>query len=460
MEKTIGTRKWVFVDWVGIDPGYGTRRDGELSDGFCVPEGLTLKPHRPYVDTAMVIQPDRPWEKQILAYATFMKDGDMCRCWYECKGGLGYAESSDGVAWHKPVIGLREFEGSKKNNLCNITMHGHGILLDVDAPSDERYKMVGCHYTEDEKCVVGAVSADGVNWRRLDGPLVAHPQEADTQNVLEYDKHARKYVLYTRNRGFPETYRRGVSRTESERFESFPQTETILLNNPQDPPDWDIYCSGYSSWPGADAAVMKLSMYQRTSDSMSVHLATSRDGRNWYRPLGNIAWYPDQAIFGSQTYQSVYACSGIIPNGDGTWSVYFRVSDMGHNEPGKGDRARTGVLRGLLREDGFVSLSAEAHGSFCTVPFVLRSPLINVNASTSYSGYVSCEVLGEGNSDRVLGQPLKGYSRTESDSITGSHTSIPLTWNGRADMASLIGRKIRLRFTMYKADLYSVSFNS
>ncbi len=36
-------------------------------------------------------------------------------------------------------------------------------------------------------------------------------------------------------------------------------------------PDVDFYCNGYSPWPGAtDAHLMRLSMYERTPDTMNV----------------------------------------------------------------------------------------------------------------------------------------------------------------------------------------------
>ena len=39
----LGRGKWVFVDWIGVEPGYGTRWGGEGSGGFCVPEGVEFR---------------------------------------------------------------------------------------------------------------------------------------------------------------------------------------------------------------------------------------------------------------------------------------------------------------------------------------------------------------------------------------------------------------------------------
>ena len=44
--------------------------------------------------------------------------------------GLAYAESSDGVHWEKPNLGLVEFEGSKENNLLMLYDTESHLYLD------------------------------------------------------------------------------------------------------------------------------------------------------------------------------------------------------------------------------------------------------------------------------------------------------------------------------------------
>ena len=79
----LGRGKWVFVDWIGVEPGYGTQWGGDITEGWCVPHGISLKVHAPTVDPTIVIAADRPWEQDyISAYATFLEDGGVLRCWY------------------------------------------------------------------------------------------------------------------------------------------------------------------------------------------------------------------------------------------------------------------------------------------------------------------------------------------------------------------------------------------
>jgi hypothetical protein len=69
-----------------------------------------------------------------ILYGTVLKLDGKFRMWYlgmfetEIKSGqapgwwrpMCYAESEDGVTWTKPELGLVEFNGNKKNNICLI----------------------------------------------------------------------------------------------------------------------------------------------------------------------------------------------------------------------------------------------------------------------------------------------------------------------------------------------------
>lgn len=261
--------------------------------------------------------------------------------------------------------------------------------------------------------------------------------------------------------------RRGVNRSESEDFRRFPPSEPVLESNPLDPPDWDIYCNGYSRWPGAtDAHLMRLSVFRHTPDTVDVHLATSRDGVIWHRPLGRRPWI---GIFPShrELYVSLYACIGIIPTAPGEWSTYVGAGRAGHNEPRerkqrKLGKRKSGFIRAAMREDGFMSLSSEGRGTFWTIPFELNSDAIRVNVRTLYSGFLRCQILSSspgdtGSATRFI-RTIEGYTLDDSQPVSGDHIDVPLTWNGSPDLSALRGKSVRLRFDLYKADLYAIRF--
>ena len=92
--------------------------------------GAELLLHRP-VPQEVVLETDAPWEGNASGYVTVLQDDDGYRMYYRGwhfshdTGSLEYshaevvcvAESSDGVHWSKPDLGLVEFDGSRKNNI-------------------------------------------------------------------------------------------------------------------------------------------------------------------------------------------------------------------------------------------------------------------------------------------------------------------------------------------------------
>src|SRR5690348_6304374 len=76
--------------------------------------------HQPKRFPDPVLKPEHPWERWCPSvYGTVLHWRGRFRMWYTCwtrdgnKPRVAYAESDDGVAWEKPRLGVREFNGSK-----------------------------------------------------------------------------------------------------------------------------------------------------------------------------------------------------------------------------------------------------------------------------------------------------------------------------------------------------------
>ena len=75
----------------------------------------------------LIIQPDQPWEQLMISfYLTVLDDGGKLRLWYICRdkanhANVAYAESTDGIHWTKPDLGIVKYEGSTSNNLVGLT---------------------------------------------------------------------------------------------------------------------------------------------------------------------------------------------------------------------------------------------------------------------------------------------------------------------------------------------------
>jgi hypothetical protein len=118
-------------------------------------------------------------------YGSIIQDGGKYRMWYVAfddagKGAVAserwraaYAESTDGVSWVKPELGLVEFRGSKKNNLVDVGAAWGFVNLKVikdeaDPDASRRYKMVTHVYFRHHTrlgTLLPFVSADGLTWR-------------------------------------------------------------------------------------------------------------------------------------------------------------------------------------------------------------------------------------------------------------------------------------------------------
>ena len=127
-------------------------------------KGVELKMNAPYQDAEPVLTLDRPWEVgRFGRYHTVMLEGDMFRMWYEVQTRadgrarklLCYAESTDGVHWQKPVLGIISFNGSRENNIVgppspNASQQGATVFRDDHGPAEERYKLWTKYMASDE----------------------------------------------------------------------------------------------------------------------------------------------------------------------------------------------------------------------------------------------------------------------------------------------------------------------
>lgn len=143
-----------------------------------------------------------------ILYGTVIHDGAKFRMWYLAmiekeivKGQapgwwrpMCYAESTDGVTWTKPELGLVEFNGNKKNNICLIQgepfsmTRVNDFLSVLHDPADpdpaKRYKIAYiAHMPLDE--VPGGISQIGISERRWCAAVTATSADGLTWNLTE-----------------------------------------------------------------------------------------------------------------------------------------------------------------------------------------------------------------------------------------------------------------------------------
>ncbi len=469
----------VFCDWWFIDAGYGlpftaVQQQANGARPMFMPYGVRLRPAKPILSEQPVIAPDIPTDGITMGgYTTLLKDGGKYRLWYEsyqplAKGDedakICYAESDDGYHWTKPNLGLFEYQGSKNNNLVYNNGHGATVFIDPSAKPDERYKLIHLDRVplqmvngkQMNAFVFGAVSPDGIRWKRLPQPLIRHT--SDTQSVCEYDEAKRKYVAYLRA-WEPQTRagyggRRILVRTESPEFGNFPEPVPVLALGPEDPPDADIYTSAYQRWPdAAHAYVMIPAIYHRASDHVDLRLAVSHDGVRWSFPQRE----PFVAVGepGSGVEGTLYAGHGTIPVGTGTWAFpvarYHRTHNMGF-QPTPEHPHQGGLWLATLPEDGYITLEAEAEGEVWTQPATFDGERLLINSWGLTGARVKVEITD------ADGQPFPGFSLADCDGVPGASLSSPVTWKGNTDVSSMRGKLVRVRFALSRVRLHAFRF--
>lgn len=125
-------------------------------------------------------------------YGSVLQDGGTFRMWYQgwprgWPGGSNshfvcYAESSDGLTWRKPHLGIVDYGGSSENHLTDLPFHSPAVFIDETAPASARYRATGWIDPDDTLLrqwwkapaqgvgYYGAHSADGLRWT-LDQPV-------------------------------------------------------------------------------------------------------------------------------------------------------------------------------------------------------------------------------------------------------------------------------------------------
>ena len=431
-------------------------------------DGVELTLHSPR-SAEVVLQKDKPWEDSTMYDPVVLKVGDRYRLWYRTNFNgppfyTGYAESSDGIHFTKPSLGIIEFNGSKENNLVWVGNHhienGPPCVLSVfkdanPAVSDnERYKATGIVKGAGNQYGLKAlVSPDGLHWQQLQNDYVVPPKGAfDTHNITYWDAVRSHYVAYVR--GFDKDGIRRIRMAATTDFRSFPVPEFVTIHNPPDFKIEDLYKNAATPYyRRPDIVLMFPKRYHPTRKRFSewkhdglsdIVFMFSRDGTTFDRRFREAFLRPGPDPLNWHE-RAIEVGPGLVPTGECEMSLYYF-------EHYRTESVR--LRRGVLRVDGIASVHAGARtGEFTTKPFVFAGGGLRLNMSTSAVGSVQVELQSAG------GTPIPGFSKADCPELFGDDIERPVSWNQRNDVSSLAGQPIRMRIVLKDADLYSLQFH-
>jgi hypothetical protein len=425
---SLGSRRELFIDMFLID--------------FL--DGCEIQFHHPV--PALVDLPNCPRD-----YQTILKDGDLYRLYYRSivpgyqgdqkDGHAGeitcYAQSTDGVHWTTPSLGLFEINGSRDNNViwADGPPLSHNFTPFIDdnpaAVSDRRFKAVaGIHETG----LFALTSPDGVHWKKIqDSPIITSRDFAfDSQNVAFWSPTEKCYLCYFRTWKTPYGELRTFSRTTSTDFLHWTTPVPIQPNLPGE----HLYTSGTHPYYRAPHILIALPsrFMPKRGESTDILLMSSRDGLIFDRLFKEAYIWPglDPGRWGNRAN---YAAWHVVPTGPAEMSIYLKN------------------LRFSLRIDGFASIYAGYRdGRMLTKPFTFTGKTLSINFATSAAGGVRVELQDE------FGKPISGFSCDECPEIIGDEIDHTVKWNTGSEITALAGRPVRMLFMLKEANLYSLKF--
>ena len=476
----IGNRRELFIDDYLIDSM----------------KNVELKLHEP-VRRDIAIKWDKPWEGCGSGYTTVFRDDDKYRMYYhgwQIPGNgsncpyhplvICYAQSNDGIHWHRPNLGIREFNGSKDNNIILDNIQGnecHDLSPFIDknpkATPDGKYKAIVLALGPKSK-VTGLwafKSPDAIHWTLMqDGPV--YTQGAfDTQNIAYWSEREQRYVLYYRvfvegvrhieratSDDFLNWRREGLldfgdgGPTTGEQFyvnqiKPYYRAPHILIGFPARYVDRGITPSTFKL-PEPEPRKSRIAYSQRhgtvVTDSI---LISSRDGKT-FRRSDDVFLRPGLRTRYNWAYGDNYIAWHVVetePTDDDCpreMSLYATEAYFTENY--------SRLRRYTLRLDGFMSAHAKrAPGELVTKPFTFEGKTLSLNFAASAAGFIRVELL------EADGTPIPGFREEEADILCGDSLDRTVSWKGKSDVGTLRGRPIRMRLVMRECDVYSWKFN-
>ncbi len=486
----IGSRLELLVDDYLVEKFYG---DIELRLQKPTPQEVVFPlEHGPYQET---LKEKKCGLRAGHGYMTVFREGDIFKMYYSVsrntldddlptKRWLHYAESTDGINWRLPSLGLVEYEGSKENNIvrtCGLDyVHDLSPFRDgnPNCNPSEQYKAV-TRNKGGEKGLCAVCSHDGLSWEKMKEKPVITDGAFDTQNVAFWDGEREEYRAYWREFFLDanENNYRGVKTAVSNDFIhwsqpqwlNYPGAETEQLYTNQVIPYYrapHIFVglpTRYVErpWSHAIEALPETELRRSVIEDVGgerigtaitdTQFMCSRDGVN-FRRYGEAFIRPGLRYKDSWMYGDIYANWGIVETSSGISGapdeMTFYVSERSRRyEHSKAFRRYT------LRVDGFVSANASRRGGeFVTRPLTFNGDEMEVNFSASAAGRVRVEIQD------VCGAPLPGFSAEDCVELLGDDLKRKVAWKNNPKLRALEGQPVRLRFHLVDADLFSFRF--
>lgn len=427
-------------------------------------------------------------EKEIaISYPCTLKDNNGYKTYYfvwnslgdlaSPRGYLAVIESKDGINWYRPNLNILNHPELEINNavLDNI-YDGLFVFYDENPLCNhkEKYKAVGVYYTENElgekkRALWCFVSEDGYHFTIKN--MITDKGFFDSLNTVVFRNG--EYACYFRGYHKPIDNPNGKSIRDirviySKDFTTWSEPKMIEFSDGLDEP---LYTNNVQIYPNCknrligfpvryterqawtenmeqikSAQVKKSAMQeheQRTGLAVTDCIfICSRDGNFWHR-FNEAFLTPDYENDNNWVYGDCYFAYGLI---DGGKEKYYMYAYDNHRSKG----LKKPYIRYEIRKDGFACIKAKSKEEVVvTKPIIFTGNNLHLNFKTSAKGYIYVDVLDE--NCNIL-------STISSFEIFGDNIDRKISFADGSDFSKYQNTKIRLRFRMSEAKLYSIWF--
>jgi len=467
----------------------GSRREVFWDDALIETSRTTaqLKLHEPRIEEIVLVH-DEPWEGDGCNSYSIIADEGKYRMYYlgwemmnkECtkhstKGAVVcYAESTDGIHWVKPNLGICTY-GERTDT--NIIMDGtnsdrcdmmHFFIDENPAcPPEEKYKGIGC---DKDKYLSCWISADGIHFTK--GWQMTNVGFFDTHNIAFWVPEQNQYIAYIRSfhdqlpDGDWNSAIRDVRWMTSPDFKTwtvpelldfqggedyalytnevqrYPRAPHMFIGFPSRYVERKAWTENYDQLAGAELRSKLCKVHPRYGLTVTDCLfMTSRDGKRFHR--FDEAWMrPGPERVNNWVYGDCYPATGLVETPSALKYAPAEYSMFCYENHWRMIPAE--LRRYTIRKDGFCSRSSGyGESKIYTKPIVFDGGKMELNFSTSARGYVYIKVHCQG----------KTISSCE---LFGDTLERIVPFDG--DLSEFAGKEVTLEFTLRDADLYSFRF--
>ncbi len=425
-------------------------------------------------------EPGSPDAQGVQFYGSIIRERGKYRLWYvafdddkdnkvaSSRWRPAYAESTDGLHWTKPNLGLVEYKGNKDNNLILVDPSPLGfvnvkVLRDDDDPDPERrYKITGhVYFRHDTRLGTLApfVSADGLHWKLVKDVQTKNAELLEKDLVLPavhfepsgglYKWDGIFYASGQNSMNSTRPYHGRVTRMyRSSDFSNWSQTSAIgfvrtdqhTLLGPGRSREGEQTHEGISVWNRNNVLLGVSGIWHGTKEwrdlTIDLGFKVSNDGLNFREPAyewpfikrGNDGTWDQGGVIQGQGFENIR---------DQTY-VYYGAWDPRHWED---QPARGGVGVASVPRDRFGDLVVEEAGQGpgdyqlpkIVSEFVTTS--ISIPNATPQQFHLNADGLGNEAALRIelldhLEKPIPGYSGKDAALLTQSGFQVPISWNG------------------------------